>query len=258
MIPLCLSMFDWARYKRAKGAVKLHLLLDHDGHFPRFTVVTDGKVSDIEVARKLQFEPGTIVVFDRGYHDFGWWLSLSRQKVFFITRLKDDVEYGIVEQRPVPKDSPIVRDEVILVTKTQEAGPEARLRRIELWLDDKNETIVFVTNNLKLAASTIADVYRERWQIELLFKALKQSLRSKTFVGTSPNAVLIQIWTALIAMLLVRYLQLRSTFGWSWSNLIALLRQQLFVYRDLTDWINAPFCSPPPIPCAEQLILAYT
>ena len=258
MIPLCLSMFDWALYKRAKGAVKLHLLLDHDGYFPRFTVVTDGKVSDIEMARKLQFEPGTIVVFDRGYHDFGWWLSLSRQKVFFITRLKDDVEYGIVEQRPVPQNSNIVRDEVILVTKTQEAGPEARLRRIELWLDDKNETIVFVTNNLKLAASTIADVYRERWQIELLFKALKQSLRIKTFVGTSSNAVLIQIWTALIAMLLVRYLQLRSTFGWSLSNLIALLRQQLFVYRDLIDWINAPFCSPPPVQLPQQLSLDYT
>src|SRR5205814_6473819 len=108
----------------------------------------------------------------------------------------------------------------ILLTKTQEAGSVARLRRIEVWVEDKQETMVFVTNHLKLAAATIAAIYKDRWQIEQFFKSLKQSLRIKTFVGTSANAVMVQIWTALIAMLLVRYLQLRSTFGWSLSNLI--------------------------------------
>lgn len=256
LIPLCLSVFDWALYRRSKGAVKLHLVLDHDGYLPQFAVITDGQTADIQIARQLQFEPGTVVVIDRGYQDFGWWLELSRRKVFFVTRLKDNAEYGIVEQRPADPERDILRDEVVVLTKLQEAGPVARMRRIEVWLEDKQESMVFFTNHLKLAASTIAAIYRDRWQIELFFKALKQSLRIKTFVGTSANAVMVQIWTALIAMLVVKYLQLRSTFAWSLSNLIALLRHQLFVYRDLTAWLNAPF-EPPPEPVAvEQLPLA--
>jgi len=256
LIPLCLSMFDWAQYRRSKGAVKLHLVLDHDGYLPRFAVITDGKTSDIEVARGLEFEPGTVLVIDRGYQDFDWWLELSRHKVFFVTRLKDNAEYGIVEQRDADSDGGILRDEIVLLTKLQEAGPVARMRRIEVWIEEKQESMVFFTNHLKLAAATIAAIYRDRWQVELFFKALKQSLRIKTFVGTSANAVMIQIWTALIAMLVVKYLQLRSTFAWSLSNLIALLRHQLFVYRDLTAWLNAPFEPPPELTPVEQLPLA--
>ena len=258
LIPLCLSLFDWAHYRRSKGAVKLHLILDHDGYLPRFAVITNGKISDIEVARSLEFEPGTMLVIDRGYQDFAWWLELSRRKVFFVTRLKDNAEYGIVEQRNVDRNGGILRDEIVVLTKLQEAGPAARMRRIEMWVEDKQESIVFFTNHLKLAASTIAAVYRDRWQVELFFKALKQSLRIKTFVGTSANAVMIQIWTALIAMLVVKYLQLRSTFSWSLSNLIALLRHQLFVYRELNAWLNAPFQPPPEPPPVQQLPLALT
>jgi hypothetical protein len=255
MIPLCLSVFDWALYRRSKGAVKLHLVLDHDGYLPQFAVVTAGKTSEIEVARRQRFEPGTMLVFDRGYTDVDWWLELSREKIFFVTRLKDNIEYGIVEQRVVKPASEIVRDEVVLLTKIQDQGPVALMRRIEVWVEEKQETMVFLTNHLKLAASTIAAVYRDRWQIEQFFRALKQSLRIKTFVGTSANAVLVQIWTALIAMLLVRYLQMRSSFGWSLSNLVALLRQQLFVYRDLMAWLNQPFESPPELLAAQQLTL---
>lgn len=244
-IALSLGMFDWAHYKRSKGAVKLHLVLDHDGHLPCYAVISDGKEADITAAKKMSFPAGTMLVFDRGYPDYGWWLSLTRQGVFFVTRLKDDADYGIVEQRPVPPGSNIVRDEIIVLTKQQEIGPEALLRRIEVWVEEKQETLVFVTNHRKLAASTIAAIYKERWQIELFFKALKQSLKVKTFVGTSENAVQTQIWTALIAMLLVKYLQLRSSFAWSLSNLVALLRQQLFVYRDLMSWLNDPFQAPP-------------
>lgn len=244
-IALSLTMFDWAQYKRSKGAVKLHLVLDHDGYLPCFAVLTDGKGSDIEAAKQMSFAPGTMLAIDRGYVDYDWWLWLTRQKVFFVTRLKDNAEYGIVEQRPVPKGGNIIRDEVILLTKQQEVGTDALLRRIEVWVEEKQETMVFVTNNLKLAASTIAAIYKERWQIELFFKALKQSLKVKTFVGTSENAVQTQIWTALIAILMVKYLQLKSTFGWSLSNLVALLRQQLFVYRDLMTWLNDPFQAPP-------------
>ena len=252
VIPLCLSVFDWAHYKRAKGAVKLHMVLDHDGYLPSFAVITDGKTADITEARKMTFAPDTMLVFDRGYPDYGWWLWLTQQKVNFVTRLKDNAEYGVIEQRQVPKNSNIIRDEVIVLCAQQEIGPQVRLRRIEMWVEEKQETIVFVTNHLKLAASTIAAIYKERWAIELFFKAIKQGLKIKTFVGTSENAVQTQIWTALIAMLLVKFLQLRSSFDWSLSNLIALLRQQLFVYRDLFTWLNDPFHAPPVIAGAQM------
>ena len=245
VIPLCLSVFDWARYKRAKGAVKLHMVLDHDGYLPSYAVMTDGKTADITAAKRMTFAPDTMLVFDRGYADHNWWLQLTRQKVHFVTRLKDSVEYGIAEQREVPEGKNILRDEVILLCSQQELGPEARLRRVEVWVEEKKENMVFITNNFKLAASTIAAIYKERWQIELFFKALKQSMKIKTFVGTTENAVQTQIWTALIAMLLIKSLQIKSTFDWSLSNLVALLRQQLFVYRDLFTWLNDPFQPPP-------------
>jgi hypothetical protein len=189
MINLSLSVFDWAAYQRAKGAVKLHLVLDHDGYLPCFAALTDGKQSEITVAKAMSFPPGAMLVFDRGYTDYDWWLSLTRSKVHFVTRLKDDASYGVIEQREVPENSDIIRDEVIVLTSQQEIGPEARLRRIEIWVEERQETMVFLTNNLTLAARTIAAVYKERWQIELFFKAIKQSMKIKTFVGTSENAV---------------------------------------------------------------------
>jgi DDE family transposase/uncharacterized protein DUF4372 len=255
MVELCAESFDWAKYKRTKGALKLHLVLDHDGYLPCYAVMTEGKTADITEARKMHFESGTLLVFDRGYSDYHWWLNLTRAGVNFVTRLKDSALYGVVDSRPVPENSNVMRDEVIVLVSQQEVGPEARLRRIEVWVEEKNETMVFVTNNLKLAARTIARIYKERWQIELFFKALKQGLKIKTFVGTTENAVQIQIWTALIAMLILKYLQLKSTFGWSLSNLIALLRQQLFVHRDLWKWIHDPFQAPPEVEPDLQMAL---
>ena len=247
MVELCAESFDWAKYKRTKGALKVHLVLDHDGYLPCYAVITEGKVADITEGRKMTFQPGTLVVFDRGYADYNWWLELTRGGVNFVTRLKDTASYGIVGSRPVPQASDVLLDEVIVLVSQQEIGPEARLRRIEVWVEEKQTTMVFVTNNMKLAAQTIARIYKERWQIELFFKALKQGMKIKTFVGTSENAVQIQIWTALIAMLILKFLQLKSTFNWSLSNLIALLRQQLFVHRDLWTWINDPFQAPPEV-----------
>ncbi len=255
MVELCAESFDWAKYKRTKGALKLHLVLDHDGYLPCYAVMTEGKTADITEARKMHFESGTLLVFDRGYSDYDWWLNLTRAGVNFVTRLKDSALYGVVESRPVPENSNVMRDEVIVLVSQQEVGPQARLRRIEVWVEEKNETMVFVTNNLKLAARTIARIYKERWQIELFFKALKQGLKIKTFVGTTENAVQIQIWTALIAMLILKYLQLKSTFGWSLSNLIALLRQQLFVHRDLWKWIHDPFQAPSEVAPDLQMAL---
>ena len=244
-IGLSLSMFDWALYKRSKGAMKLHLILDQDGYLPRYAVISDGKEADIHAAKKMSFAPGTMLVFDRGYADYEWWLSLTRQRIFFVTRLKDNADYQVVETRAVPEKGNVLKDEVIFLFKLAAQGEDCFLRRIEVWGEEKQEVMVFVTNHLTLAASTIAKIYKERWEIELFFKALKQSLKVKTFVGTSENAVQTQIWTALIAMLLVKYLQLKSTFAWSLSNLVALLRQQLFVYRDLASWLNDPFQAPP-------------
>jgi hypothetical protein len=253
VIPLCLSMFDWATYTKTKGAVKVHTVLDNRGLLPCFAVMTKGKTPDIQVARGLKFEPGTILVMDRGYEDHRWWERLSLDGVFFVTRIKDSTVYGVIDRRPKPAD-PILRDEVIVLNQKKGMKGPLRLRRIEVWIEEKQSTIALLTNNFKLAASTIADIYRDRWQIELLFKAIKQSLRIKTFIGTSENAVQTQIWTALIAMLLMRYLQLRSTWKWSLSNLIALLRQQLFVYRDLWAWINEPFRPPLELETAQMAL----
>jgi hypothetical protein len=260
LIELCASVFDWAQYRRTKGAVKLHLLLDHQGLLPCYAVVTEGRVHESRVARTLRFEPGTIVVFDRGFTDYDWFASLDADGVFFVTRLKDNADYGVVERRPVPQRGPVQRDEIIFLYKLARAGGrDLFLRRIEVWDEAQQRTLVFLTNQRRLAASTIAAIYRQRWQIELFFKALKQNLRIKTFVGTSPNALQIQIWTALIALLLLKYLQLRARFGWSLSNLAALLRQQLFVYRDLFDWIDHPFHPPPQLtPAAEQIPLSWS
>jgi hypothetical protein len=250
MISVCTSVFEWARYTRRKGAVKLHLVLDHDGYLPKFAVVTDGKKSDISVALETGFEPGTTVVFDRGYYRFGWWLKLTRQEVFFVSRLKENAKFISLRQKPVPENTAIRKDEVIVAPGQKKSGKEAQFRRIELWDEAKKETMVFVTNHHDLDAVTVTEIYRDRWQIELFFKSLKQLLKIKTFVGTSANAVHIQIWTALISMLILRYLRLKSTFGWSLSNLVALLRQQLFVHRPMWNWLNDPFQAPesPPLP----------
>ena len=246
VIDLCASLFDWAQFRRTKGAVKLHLVLDHDGYLPSFCVVTDGKTPDLSPARQMLFDPGTIVVFDRGYNDYDWFAELSERGVFFVTRLKRGADYEVLEQRPLPRrPAGVRRDEVIFFPSLAASGSEVVFRRIEYYDAEQQRTLVFLTNHLELAAATIAAIYQDRWQIELFFKALKQNLRVKTFVGTSANALKIQIWTALIAILLLRYLKLRARWGWSLSNLVALLRQQLFVHRELFAWLDEPFHPPP-------------
>ncbi len=194
----------------------------------------------------MLFDPGTIVVFDRGYNDYDWFAELSERGVFFVTRLKRGADYEVLEQRPLPRrPAGVRRDEVIFFPSLAASGSEVVFRRIEYYDAEQQRTLVFLTNHLELAAATIAAIYQDRWQIELFFKALKQNLRVKTFVGTSANALKIQIWTALIAILLLRYLKLRARWGWSLSNLVALLRQQLFVHRELFAWLDEPFHPPP-------------
>jgi hypothetical protein len=243
-IDLCAEIFDWAQYKRTKGAVKLHLVLDHEGYLPRFAVITNGKSSDVSVGRGFQFEPGTIVAMDKGYVNFKWWKQMTEEGVHFVTRLKKDLKYKVLQRREVPKNSK-VRSDVDIRIKPYREKFVLDLRLVTLWDEDKQRELTFLTNHRSFGATTIARIYKERWQIELFFKSLKQLMRIKTFVGTSANALKTQIWAALIAWLLLKYLHLKSTFNWSFSNLVALLRQQLFVYRDLFPWLNDPYQAPP-------------
>jgi hypothetical protein len=246
VIDLSVSLFDWAKFRRTKGAIKLHLQLDHDGYLPSFAVVTDGKHSELKVARTLHFEPGTILAIDRGYIDYDWFAELTRQEVYFVTRMKENAVYQVKAEFAVPQNRNVLKDQLIWFPSQPKAGEEPCLfRRVEIWDEDKQESIAFLTSLLQLGATTIAAIYKDRWQVELFFKALKQNLKIKTFVGTSANAVKTQVWTALIALLMLKYLQLKSRFGWSLSNLIALLRQQLFMYRDLYQWLDDPFQAPP-------------
>jgi len=256
-IDLCLSMYDWAKFRRTKGAVKLHLVLDHDGYLPSFAVITDGLCHDVKVAYTLKFDPGTVVVDDRGYNDYHLFAKWTEDEVFFVTRQKGNATYSVIESRE-GHVHPVLKDEIILLT-----GPGAAekcpfpIRRIEFYNAEKEQVMVFLTNNMNLDAQTVADVYKDRWQIELFFKALKQNLKIKTFVGTTSNAVKIQIWTALVAMLILRYCQLKASFRWSLSNLVALLRMNLLTHRDLWRWLDEPY-ETPPIPYAqEQMRLAF-
>ena len=257
-IDLCLEIFDWAKFRRTKGAIKLHLLLDHDGYLPCFALITEGNVSDVRVARQFHFDPGTIVVDDRGYNDYALFGRWTAQGVYFVTRMKDNALYEVIGDKEVPQNRNVLKDEMIELR-----GPKAiekcpyPLRRIEIYDPETEQVLVFLTNNFKLGATTIAAIYKERWQIEIFFKALKQNLKIKTFVGTSANAVKIQIWTALIAVLILRFLQLRSQFNWSLSNLVALLRMNLFTHRDLWAWLNKPYETPPVPYEPEQLQFCF-
>jgi len=256
VIDLCLSVFDWARFRRTKGAIKLHLLLDHEGYLPSFAVITEGNVSDVTIARQLRFDPGTILVYDRGYDDYVLFSRWTEQGVYFVTRAKQNIRYKVIEERPCPQEGNVFHDQIIRL-----AGPGAwakcphHLRLIRFWDRINDKVLVFLTNRLDLAPTSIAAIYKERWQIEIFFKELKQNLKIKTFVGTTANAVRIQIWTALIVMLVLRFLQLRSRFGWSLSNLAALVRMNLFNHRDFWAWLDEPFGVPADLEEPEQLKL---
>ncbi|MBF0558859.1 MAG: IS4 family transposase [Nitrospirae bacterium] len=250
LIELCVSLFDWAKYRTTKGAVKLHLLLDHDGYLPVFAHITDGKVHELKVAQTLIFPPGSIVVMDRGYIDYELFERWTAEGVYFVTREKGNADFKVIEHRVIPKNRKnILIDEIISFEGfySQKKCPSV-LRRIAVWDEENEKAIILLTNNFAFGATTIAAIYKDRWQIEVFFKTIKQNLKIKTFVGTTPNALMIQIWTALIAILVLKYLKFRSTFGWSLSNLVAMLRYNLFTYRDLWAWIDNPYEVPPIVP----------
>jgi hypothetical protein len=253
-ISLSLSLFPWAQFKKVKGGVKVHLVLDHDDYMPRFIHLTGAFHSDVQAAHYVPIQRGSIIVMDRAYIDYQLWAQWHTGGMFFVTRLRHDLDIDIVDSRPVPTRNNIVQDDLIrLASRQGQRECPFPLRRIIVWNEETGELIVLLTNHLGFAASTIANIYRQRWQIEVFFKTLKQNLKIKTFVGTSENALRIQIWTALIALLLLRWLHHLCQRNWSFSNLAALLRLNLFTYRDLKDWLKDPLATP--LLHAEQLAL---
>ena len=249
VIDLCASMFDWAKFRATKGAVKLHLLLDHDGHLPCYARITEGRVADVTVAQQLKLPKGSLVVMDRGYNDYRLFKRWTEEGVGFVTRLKKNAAWASRKQRPVKPGGKIRRDtEGRFFDFDASRRIDTPFRRVTVWIEEKGVEMELLTNRFDLSAETIAEIYRQRWQIELFFKAIKQNLLIKTFVGTSANALRIQFWTALIAMLLLKLLQFRSRIDWALSNLVALLRWNLFTHKDLWKWIDDPFLQPPELP----------
>jgi hypothetical protein len=255
-ISLCLALFPWAKFRRAKGGVKAHVLLDHDDYMPSYVLLTEARKCDVKVAYSFTLNPGSIVAMDRGYTDYGLFAHWTEAGVFFVTRLREDARYEIMEERAIPAQRNIRADQLIRLTSELAQGKcPCVLRRVVVWDAVNQREIVLLTNLLEFGATTISAIYRERWQIELFFKALKQNLTVKTFVGTSENALRIQIWTALITLLLLKWLHHLSKSAWSISNLASMLRLNLFTYRDLVNWLNDPFETPPLQPAPEQLLL---
>lgn len=247
IISLSLSLYDWAKFRTRKGAVKLHLLLDYDGCLPAFVDLTHGKVHEIQVARKMNLPSDSILVFDMGYYDFAWWNKLDSMNNWFVTRAKDNLDCEIVEIFDVSdeKDKGVLQDcNIYLSSIKGQTEYHKMLRRVRYWDEENGNELVFLTNNRSWTASTVAAIYKQRWSIETFFKTIKQNLKIKSFVGTSENAVQIQIWTALITILLLTYLKAKAKYQWHMSNLVTFLRLNLFVKIDLWEWLHQPFVRP--------------
>jgi hypothetical protein len=247
VIDLCLSLYDWAKFRTTKGAVKLHVKLNHSGYLPTFMTMTEGRVHESTIAPGIPLESGDVVVFDKGYNDFAWFNTLVDKSVFFVTRLKKNARYKVVERCPT-RHKDIYSDQIIEFTGfyARKNCPH-RLRRVRSKDPETGKIIVILTNQFEWSAKTIALIYKDRWQIELFFKTIKQLLKIKSFLGTSRNALLSQLWVALIAYLLLAYLKFKSKFPWSLYTLCAILPTNIFSKRNLWNWLNDPFHKPKPI-----------
>ena len=243
-ISLCLSLFDWAKYKTAKGAVKMHTLLDYDGNLPVYVNITDGKTADNKGATDLPLIKGSVIVADRFYNDFNLLNIWDSNGVFFVIRHKENLQYRVVKEMDLPanRHQHILKDEIIELKNTK--YPK-RLRRVAVWNEEKQFVVEIITNQMTWTANTVSELYKSRWQIEIFFREIKQLLHIKSFIGTSENAVMIQIWTALITILILKALKAMAKYGWHLSNLVAFIRLNLFVKIDLQTWLDKPFEEPP-------------
>jgi hypothetical protein len=242
IIPLSLSLFNWAKFRTAKGAIKMHAVLDYDSGLPNYAVITDGKKHDVTAAKGLSFPLGSVLVMDRAYVDFKWLYNLDSTGVFFVTRLKSNANKQVIESYLTnDKHEHILTDEQIRLTGfyTGQNYPKG-LRIVKVYDEINDQTLILLTNNLSWTADTISQLYKARWAIEVFFKHLKQLFKVKTFVGTSENAVRIQMWCSLIAILLFKHLQNKAIYKWNLSNLVTFLRINLFVKISLWDCINEP------------------
>jgi hypothetical protein len=243
LIELSLKVFPWSDHNRSKGAMKLPVGLDHGGHFPAFATITDGRDHDVPVGRSFHFPKGSLLVIDKGYTDYGWYKRLTQGGIFFVTRQRTNARYTVVKRRRLNKASGVTSDQVIELTGVQlKKKPVPRLRRIGYRDSQTGKHYVFLTNHFGLSAKTVADVYKDRWQVELFFKALKQNLKIHAFVGNSRNAVLTQIWIALCTYLMLCYLKFLSKSGWSPQRILRVLKTNLFSKLDLFALITP---SPP-------------
>lgn len=256
LIDLSLKIFPWSKYALGKGAMKLHMGLDHDGFIPAFAVVTESRVMETTVARQLTLPKGSIAVFDRGYSEFAWFKTLDDTGIYFVTRRRANTLYEVIETRPAGAGDGIVSDEIVRFTGAQAVKrgmPQLRLVTFDCPLTGKRYE--FLTNIRHLAAGTIAAIYKSRWQIELFFKFLKQNLKLKGFYGTTKNAVLTQIWIALCVTLMIAYLKFSSATGLSFQHILRLLDTNLFLRRDLLALLHGK----PPDPShhhPDQALLA--
>jgi hypothetical protein len=252
-ISLCLSIFDWAKYKTAKGAVKMHTLLDFDGNLPAYVNITDGKTADNKGAYDIPLLKGSVVVADRFYNDFPLLNVWDSKGVFFVIRHKENLQYVSLKENELPENynQHILKDEIIeLKSDVSKNKYPKKLRRVSVWNEEKNQVIELITNQFNWSPNTISELYKSRWQVEIFFRDIKQLLHIKSFIGTSENAVMTQIWTALITILILKALKAQSIFEWHLSNLVAFIRLNLFVKIDLQKWLNKPFeehIDPPPI-----------
>lgn len=247
VISLCLSVFDWATFRTKKGAVKMHTLLDYDGKLPVYVNITEGSVGDNKGAYDIPLEKGSVIVADRYYNDFPMLNVWDSSGVFFVIRHKNNLAFSTVKERELPANTAqhVLKDEEIELTNPQSKTKyKGRLRRVAVWDEENQQTIELITNNFAWAAQTIGDLYKSRWEIEVFFRDIKQLLHIKTFIGTSKNAVMIQIWTALITILLLKVMKATAKFGWHLSNLVAFIRLNIFVKIELQKWLDSPFIEP--------------
>jgi len=251
-ISLCLSLFDWAKYKTAKGAVKMHTLLDFDGNLPAYFNITDGKTADNKGANDIPLLKSSVIVADRFYNDFPLLNVWDSKGVFFVIRHKENLQFETLKENGLPENrhQHVLKDEIIcLKNEASKSKYPGKLRRVSVWDEENKQVIELITNQFNWSPNTIGELYKSRWQVEIFFRDIKQLLHIKSFIGTSENAVMIQIWTALITILILKALKAQSQFGWYLSNLVAFIRLNLFVKIDLQLWLDKPFqehIEPPP------------
>jgi IS4 transposase len=245
-IDLCLRLHDWAKFRKTKGGIKMHVKFNHSGYIPEFVILTEAKRHEVKELAKFKLKGGDVVVFDRGYTDFKQFAKYCDESIYFVTRLKKNADYRVVERRDVSKYKNISSEQIIEMKGfyTKKKCP-IRLRRIRVKDPETGKYIVLLTNQMQWAPTTVAAVYKDRWQIEIFFKAMKQNLKIKSFLGTSTNAILSQIWVAMIAYLLLSYMKFLSMYKWTINRLMSILPTLLFSRRNLWEWLNYPFGKPP-------------